>query len=466
MVFMEEIQNSNPVETKENVKEAKEAKKVHKKMKKEKKENKNGFLSDAGVWKFVGITVAVLLVVSIFTNGFRFGGGGVTVKGALGKEQAAEKAIDYVNNNLLQPGLSATLVDVEDLGDLYRLKVSLSGQTFDSYITKDARLLFATGYDISESAGSGAGSSGDSGAQPSGSNVRRVDVSADDDPVMGSASAAVTIIEFSDFQCPFCRKFWKETLPQIVEEYVDTGKVKFVYRDFPLSFHPGAEPAARAAECADEQGKFWEMHDKIFEEEDKQGQGTIQFDEEDLKTWAKGVSGLKYADWEKCFDSGKYADEVANDFSDGTAAGVSGTPSFFINGRQVEGAVPFAEIKAVIEEELKADSGSEDSRNSGSGAAVADVEASEEVDVDITAKKYRFEPNEVKVKKGSAVKLSVKSIDADFGFSLDEYGVFIDLNPGETGSLRFTADEAGEFTFSCSDCDGKETVMKGKLIVE
>lgn len=92
-------------------------------------------------------------------------------------------------------------------------------------------------------------------------------VSTDDDPALGDPNAPVTIIEFSDFECPFCRRFWQETLPQIKAEYIDTGKARFVYRDFPLSMHPGAFPAALAANCANQQGKFWEMHDKIFSEQ-------------------------------------------------------------------------------------------------------------------------------------------------------------------------------------------------------
>jgi len=89
-------------------------------------------------------------------------------------------------------------------------------------------------------------------------------ISIDDDAILGDPNAPVTIIEFSDFECPFCQRFFSETLSQIQKEYIDTGKARLVYRDFPLSFHPGAQPAAEAAECAKAQGKFWEMHDLIF----------------------------------------------------------------------------------------------------------------------------------------------------------------------------------------------------------
>ncbi|MEF9475845.1 MAG: DsbA family protein, partial [Candidatus Mariimomonas ferrooxydans] len=108
--------------------------------------------------------------------------------------------------------------------------------------------------------------------QPSGGTLNVADL-IDDDSFMGDSDAPVTIIEFSDFQCPFCRRSYTDTLPQIKANYVDTGKVKLVYRDFPLSFHPAAQPAAEAFECAEEQGKEWELHDKLFDEQNAQGSG-------------------------------------------------------------------------------------------------------------------------------------------------------------------------------------------------
>jgi protein-disulfide isomerase len=182
--------------------------------------------------------------------------------------------------------------------------------------------------------------------------VATVAASVDDDAVLGDPNAPITMIEFSDFQCPFCRKFYKETLPQIKKEYIATGKVKLVYRDFPLSFHPGATPAAEGTECAREQGKFWEMHDVIFDEQEKQGSGTIQFTALDVKKWAGNI-GLDTTRFNQCLDSGKYKQEVEKDVADGVAAGVSGTPAIFINGKLVVGAQPFSAFKVVIDEELK-----------------------------------------------------------------------------------------------------------------
>ena len=179
----------------------------------------------------------------------------------------------------------------------------------------------------------------------------KVNVSADNDPFLGNEKAKVTVIEFSDFECPFCRSMWRDTLPQLKKDYIDTGKIKFVYRDYPLDFHAGAKPAAEGAECARDQGKFWEMHDKIFQEQDKQGQGTIQFGKADVVKWA-GQLGLNMNQFNQCLDSGKYKAEVEKDLKDGSAAGVSGTPTTFINGRSLVGAQPYTSFKTIIDEEL------------------------------------------------------------------------------------------------------------------
>ena len=193
----------------------------------------------------------------------------------------------------------------------------------------------------------GGGKTANLGNDPGGQK----EVSVDDDAYLGDKDASVLMIEFSDYQCPFCRSFWRDTLPLIKSEYIDTGKVKFVYRDFPLNLHPGAMPAAQASECAEEQGKFWEMHDKIFIEQEKQGSGTIQFGANDLKRWA-GELGLNAGEFNSCLDSGKYLEEVNKDLQDGQVSGVNGTPGFFINGRLVVGAQAFSVFKAIIDEEL------------------------------------------------------------------------------------------------------------------
>ena len=167
----------------------------------------------------------------------------------------------------------------------------------------------------------------------------------DDDPVLGDKNAKVTIVEFSDFQCPFCKRARDDAIKQVEEQYVKNGKVKIVYRDFPLtSIHPTAQKAAEAAECADDQGKFWEMHDKIFE---KQASLSLS----NLKQWAAEL-GLNTNDFNKCLDSGKHANEVNKDASDAQKAGGQGTPFFIVGEVIVSGAQPFSAFQQAIESQL------------------------------------------------------------------------------------------------------------------
>lgn len=169
--------------------------------------------------------------------------------------------------------------------------------------------------------------------------------------ILGNAKAKVTIVEFSDFQCPFCRSFFEGAYVQIKKEYIDTGKVRFVYRHYPLPFHSAARPSALAVECAGEQGKFWQLHDKIFAEQTKKGTGTIAYGVPELKTWASQI-GLNTSQFNSCLDSEKYASNVDADSAAGAKFGVSGTPAFFINGKLLVGAQPFAQFKALIDSEL------------------------------------------------------------------------------------------------------------------
>jgi len=172
--------------------------------------------------------------------------------------------------------------------------------------------------------------------------VLRVAVSAEGAPFKGPAKAPVTIVEFSDFHCPFCRSVLS-TLAQIESRYGD--KIKVVFRDFPIeSLHPEAAKAHEAARCANEQGKFWAYHDKLFASPPKSNP-------EILKGLAKEV-GLEMARFENCFDSGKYQAIVKKDIEEGNRLGVTGTPAFFINGRLVSGAQPFDAFARVIDDEL------------------------------------------------------------------------------------------------------------------
>lgn len=172
----------------------------------------------------------------------------------------------------------------------------------------------------------------------------------DNDPTKGDANAPVTIVEFSDFECPFCGRFRDNTLPLIIKNYIDTGKVKLVYRDFPLgNIHPQAMLAAQAAECANEQGRFWEYHNVIFDNQDS-------LSTDIYKVWASRV-GLNMSQFNSCTLSQKYSDEVSRDIKDGQQAGVSGTPTFFIgpsDGKAIMlvGAQPYAVFSAAIDKAL------------------------------------------------------------------------------------------------------------------
>lgn len=166
----------------------------------------------------------------------------------------------------------------------------------------------------------------------------------DDDSIKGNPNAPVTIVEFSDYECPFCERFYSQTFKQIQEQYIDTGKVNFVYRDFPLSFHKQAQKAAEAAECAGEQGKYFEMHDQLFENGVDRGVDSF-------KQYAKDI-GLDQKSFDECLDSGEMKSEVKKDFSDGQNLGVQGTPAFFINGKEISGAQPFSVFQEIIEQEL------------------------------------------------------------------------------------------------------------------
>jgi protein-disulfide isomerase len=164
----------------------------------------------------------------------------------------------------------------------------------------------------------------------------------DGDPSIGSAKAPVTIIEFSDFQCPFCLRV-APTLKKIRATYGD--KVRLVWKDFPLTqIHPQAFKAGEAGRCAAEQGKFWEYHDQLFG-----NQQALQPD--DLKKYAANV-GVDAGKFNACLDTSKHAERVRDDVAQGTTLGVNSTPTVFVNGRRVSGAQPYEVFTALIDEEL------------------------------------------------------------------------------------------------------------------
>lgn len=182
-----------------------------------------------------------------------------------------------------------------------------------------------------------------------------VKVSIDDDPIKGKADAPVTIVEFSDYECPFCKRNHDQVFPQIAKEYIDTGKVRYIFRDYPLGFHKRAKPAAVAANCAGEQGKYWEMHEYLF-------QSKANLTDDKFIEFANS-NGLDVPKYEACLKDNKHDAEIDNDFKDGQNYGVRGTPSFFIGkttdgkemtGVYIRGARPFDAFKTEIDKILAA----------------------------------------------------------------------------------------------------------------
>lgn len=156
--------------------------------------------------------------------------------------------------------------------------------------------------------------------------------------ILGNKDAPITLIEFSDYQCPYCSQFAQTTLPAIKADYIDTGKVRYVFRDYPLDqIHPYARKAAEAAHCAEDQGKYWEMHDALFKNRE-----ALQV--EQLKAYARAL-GLDAVTFDHCLEQGKYASTVQKNYEDGIAAGVQGTPGFFLGKTRPEGTIQGLSIR-------------------------------------------------------------------------------------------------------------------------
>ena len=407
-------------------------------------------------WRTISGVLLILLVVAVYTNGFNFTGA-ATIDASITQIDAEDTILDYVNNNLLQPPFTATVESSEELDNLFKITLDVAGQEIDSYITKDGKFFFPQGFDL------------EAPLDLEAPETELVEVSVDDDPMKGDLNAPVTIIEFSEYQCPFCKKYVDETYQKIMEEYVDTGKVRYIFRDFPLGFHPNAKPAAIASECAHEQGKFWEYHDLLFE-----NQNSLNL--ENYKKWAVDL-GLDTEQFNGCLDSEKYKKEVEKDLADGQSYGVSGTPAFFVNGKMISGAQPFAAFKQAIEEALQSE-GSQEVELEEQIEEVAEV-LEEEIEtqeptgtkeIQISVKKWRFDPKVVEVNQGDEVKLVIASKDFDLKFILTSFGVSKTITAGEPVTIEFVADKKGTFEFICGDYCNKYgavqgAALKGELVV-
>jgi len=271
------------------------------------------------LWQIATIVFAFLFVLALF-NVFNYNGSVTRITG---------NAVGYINDNLMDSSSSAQVVSSERVNGVIKVVLNINNNLMESYISPDGELLFPSAIPLKGKIDN---------AQPS---TGVVDVSAEDDPSLGDENAPVTIVEFSDYQCPYCGKFEQETLPELKSKYIDTGLVRIVFRDFPLaSIHQYAQKASEATECADEQGKFWEYHDMLFNNQDALAVN-------DLKKYAADLN-LNAQQFDSCLDSGKYGDEVKKDMQDGIDYGVTGTPAFFVNGRLLEGAQPLSAFEGLI----------------------------------------------------------------------------------------------------------------------
>ncbi|MBT3923748.1 MAG: DsbA family protein [Nitrospina sp.] len=171
-------------------------------------------------------------------------------------------------------------------------------------------------------------------------------------PILGDLKAPITLVEFTDYQCPFCRKFYLQAYKELKKQYVDTGKLRFVLRDLPLGFHQYAKPAAIATHCAGEQDKFWQMHDALFEEKGKLSPPDILLHAEKI--------GLKNESFKSCLTSGRYDEGITQDVSDANKVGITGTPGFvvgrttdnMVTGTIISGTRPFSVFKAEVDKLL------------------------------------------------------------------------------------------------------------------
>jgi len=177
----------------------------------------------------------------------------------------------------------------------------------------------------------------------------KVNVSAGKFPLKGNKDAKVTIIAFEDFRCPFCERFFKDTLPQIQKDYIDTGKAKFAFRNYQF-LGAASVVAGNAAECANEQGKFWEFHDYLYNNQPSESD-TSMYTVDNL-TKIAGQLSIDTNKFNSCLSANKYDKNVSGDLADGQKAGVTGTPTVFINGISVVGAQPYSAFKTIIDQEL------------------------------------------------------------------------------------------------------------------
>ena len=270
----------------------------------------------------------------------------VEVTAALADDAGNQKIIDYYRRKQnVPPEVEITITNITDSKipgvKTATLKMSRGGQSQDSQIlmSPDGKyVVFGELEDVT--------------SDPFKAVAAKITTQGK--PVRGPKDAKVTIVEFSDFQCPYCARAHQTMSDQVMKEY--DGKVKLVYKYYPLPFHPWAEPAAIATACAYDQDpdSFWKLYDYFFT---NQQQINPQNVKEKAQEELKGTK-VNIDKWNDCFDNKKTLDRIKADMAEGQSVGVSGTPAFLINGRKISGAQPFQNFKAVIDDELQRSGGS------------------------------------------------------------------------------------------------------------
>jgi len=265
----------------------------------------------------------------------------VEVTAAMADDAANQKIIEYYRRKSnLPPEVEAKVTDITDSkipgAKIAILKLSRGGQTQDVALlmSPDGKyVVFGEVEDVT--------------SDPFKAIAAKINTK--DKPARGAKDAKVTIVEFSDFQCPYCARAHETMSNQVMKEY--DGKVKLVYKFFPLGFHPWAEPAAVAAACAYQQDpdSFWKLYDYFFTNQQQLNPQNVK---EKAQEELKGTK-VNMDKWNDCFDNKKTLDMIKADQADGAAVGVTGTPAFIINGRKISGAQPFQNFKAVIDDELQ-----------------------------------------------------------------------------------------------------------------
>jgi len=284
-------------------------------------------------WPALTVVLAVLLIYFAFFKGS-------AVSGTVSGNEAAENLISFINS---QGNGEAKLISVQKKETLYEIVVNFQDQDIPVFVTLDGKYLITAPVPLTADA-QGLSDPGNTGTKPG----EKVNVELGSSPALGNKSAKVVFVEFTDYQCPFCGRHYSETFLQIKKDYIDTGLVLYVLKDFPLnSIHPEAQKAAEAAHCVRDQQNdtgYWKMHDKLFD-----NQQTLSV--ENYKKWARelGVNGATFDD---CLNSSKHSKTVGDNLAYGESLGVSGTPASFVNGISLSGALPYSEFKSIIDGEL------------------------------------------------------------------------------------------------------------------